>query len=121
MSRRAARGTPEQPQSSTATEQRRSREVAPPEARLPTLIDASALIALLGSEPAAGEVAEILEDGAAITALNLAEAVDRLGRRCGLGVQRVRPVIDGLLEDALEVMPVTSVQAWRDAEIRISH
>lgn len=91
------------------------------EPRLPTLIDASALIALLGGEPAAAEVGDILRDGAAITALNLTEAVDRLGRRYELEIERVRPIIDGLLEDSLEVVPVTSSHAWRAAEIRIAH
>jgi predicted nucleic acid-binding protein len=49
-----------------------------------TLIDASALIALLGAEPAADQVREILSRGAAMTTLNLAEVVDRLKRlmRC---------------------------------------
>ncbi len=104
-----------------STRPQRSRDQSTGEARPPTLIDASALIALLGNEPAAAEVREILRDGAAITALNLAEAVDRLGRRYGLEMERLRPVIDGLLEDALEVVPLTSSQAWRAAEIRIAH
>ena len=55
-----------------------------------------------------------------ITTENM-RAVDRLGRRYGLDVERVRPIIDGLLEDALTVMPVTATDAWRAAEIRIAH
>lgn len=103
----------------TRSESQRSREAEADEA--PTLIDASALIALLGNEPAAGEVREILRNGATITAVNLTEAVDRLGRRYRLDIERVRPIVDGLLEDSLMVTPITSVEAWRSAEIRIAH
>jgi hypothetical protein len=41
-----------------------------------TLIDTSALIALLGTGPAAGEVQEILNRGAAMTTLNFAGGLD---------------------------------------------
>jgi PIN domain nuclease of toxin-antitoxin system len=111
---------PEESPPSTAADQRpadTTTEETPPL----TLIDASALIALLGNEPAAGEVREILKEAAAITALNLAEAVDRLGRRYGLEMERVRPVIDGLLEETLTLIPVDSPEAWRAAEIRTAH
>ena len=87
-----------------------------------TLIDASALIALLGAEPAAPEVRSLLTgEGAAITTLNLAEAVDRLKRRYGLAVEQTRPVIEGLLAGALALVAIESAQAWRAAEIRASH
>jgi PIN domain nuclease of toxin-antitoxin system len=114
------RPTAEQPRARTTIPQR-SPDSTASEAQLPTLIDASALIALLGGEPAAGEVREILQAGAAITALNLTEAVDRLGRRYGLAIERVRPVIEGLLEESLQVMSVNSAQAWRAAGIRIAN
>jgi PIN domain nuclease of toxin-antitoxin system len=83
-----------------------------------TLIDASALIALLGAEPAAAEVKEMLDCGAAMTTLNLAEAVDRLERRYGLKVERTRPVIEGLLAKSLMLLPLGPAQAWRAGEIR---
>jgi predicted nucleic acid-binding protein len=87
-----------------------------------TLIDASALIALLGGEPAAREVQAILGDGGAgMTTLNLAESVDRLQRRYGLAGARTRPVIEGLLDDALTLVPLGVAEAWRAAEIRASH
>ncbi len=86
-----------------------------------TLIDASALIALLGAEPAAGEVQEMLNRGAAMTTVNLAEAVDRLKRRYGLDVERTRPVIEGLLEKSLTLLPLGPSQAWRAGEIRAAH
>src|ERR1700733_11638473 len=82
-----------------------------------TLIDASALIALLGAEPAAPEVQEMLRRGAAITTLNLAEAIDRLKRRYDLKVERTRPVIEGLLAKSLTLLPLGPAQAWRAGEI----
>lgn len=86
------------------------------------LIDASALIALLGDEPAAGEVQTILREGeAAIATLNLAEAVDRLQRRYGLAAERTRPVIDDLLDEALTLVPLGASEAWRAAGIRATH
>jgi predicted nucleic acid-binding protein len=86
-----------------------------------TLIDASALIALLGGEPAAGEVQRMLNRGATMTTVNLAEAVDRLERRYGLGIERTRPVIEGLLEGSLMLLPLGPSQAWRAGEIRAAH
>ena len=87
-----------------------------------TLIDASALIALLGGEPAAPEVRAILGQGAAgMTTLNLAESVDRLERRYGLTSERTRPVIEGLLDDALTLVPLGPAEAWRAAELRAGH
>jgi|CZKG01.1.fsa_nt_gi predicted nucleic acid-binding protein len=86
-----------------------------------TLIDASALIALLGAEPAADEVQEMLNRGAAMTTLNLAEAVDRLKRRYDLEIERTRPVIEGLLAESLTLVPLGPPQAWRAGEIRAAH
>ncbi len=86
-----------------------------------TLIDASALIALLGDEPAAGEVQEMLRSGAAMTTLNLAEAIDRLKRRYGLEVEQTRPVIEGLLTKSLMLLALGPAQAWRAGEIRSAH
>jgi PIN domain nuclease of toxin-antitoxin system len=86
-----------------------------------TLIDASALIALLGAEPAADEVREMLSRGAAMTTLNLAEAVDRLKRRYDLEIERTRPVIEGLLAKSLMLLPLGPAQAWRAGEIRAAH
>jgi predicted nucleic acid-binding protein len=86
-----------------------------------TLIDATALIALLGAEPAAGEVQEMLSHGAAMTTLNLAEAIDRLKRRYDLEVKRTRPVIEGLLAKNLVLIPLGPAQAWRAGEIRAAH
>ncbi len=86
-----------------------------------TLIDASALIALLGAEPAAGEVKELLNRGAVMTTVNLAEAVDRLKRRYRLEIEQTRPVIEGLLTKHLALFPLEPAGAWRAAEIRANH
>lgn len=94
-------------------------DVAEPSAR--TLIDASALIALLGAEPAAAEVQEMLNRGAAMTTLNLAEAIDRLKRRYDLEIEQTRPVIEGLLAKSLMLLPLGPPQAWRAGEIRAAH
>jgi predicted nucleic acid-binding protein len=101
------------PKSATASEATESSATA--------LIDASALIALLGAEPAAGEVQEMLKGGAAMTTLNLAEAIDRLKRRYDLAVEQTRPVIEGLLAKNLMLLPLGPVQAWRAGEIRAAY
>jgi predicted nucleic acid-binding protein len=86
------------------------------------LLDASALIGLLGDEPSAAEVQAILNGGeAAMTTLNLAEAVDRLERRFGLPSERTRPVIEGLLDEALTLVSLGPGEAWRAAELRARH
>lgn len=86
------------------------------------LIDASALIALLGREPAAEEVRELLRSGrAAMTTLNLAEAVDRLQRRYGIKPDESRPVIEGLLHQSLALLPLDERVAWRSGELRAKH
>lgn len=88
----------------------------------PVLIDASALIALLGGEPAAPEVQAILKRGGTqMTTVNLAETLDRLQRRYGLSADRTRPVIDGLLDDVLTVVPLGPSEAWRAGELRARH
>lgn len=99
----------------------KSATVAEGHAEPPTLIDASALIALLGAEPAAGEVQEILSRGAAMTTLNLAEAIDRLKRRHDLEIGQTRPVVEGLLVKSLMLLPLGPAQAWRAGEIRAAH
>lgn len=96
--------------------------MAADEPEAPVLIDASALIALLGNEPAAGDVQAMLRRGtAAMTTLSLAEAVDRLQRRYGLTSERTRPVIEGLLDETLTLVALDPHEAWRAGEIRACH
>ena len=63
----------------------------------------------------------MLNHGAAMTTLNLAEAIDRLKRRYDLEVERTRPVIEGLLAKSLMLLPLGPEQAWRAGEIRAYH
>jgi predicted nucleic acid-binding protein len=59
--------------------------------------------------------------GAAMTTLNLAEAVDRLKRRDDVEVEQTRPVIEGLLAKSLTLLPLGPAQAWRAGEIRAAY
>jgi predicted nucleic acid-binding protein len=63
-------------------------------------------------------VQEILNRGAAMTTLNLAEAIDRLKRRYDLEIEQTRPVIEGLLAKNLTLLPLGPDQAWRAGAIR---
>lgn len=87
------------------------------------VLDAYALIALLADEPAAGEVGQLLRDNAAaVPALNLAEATDRLGRVHGIAIERTRSVVESLQESTdLRVRTLDGSDAWRAAEIRVAH
>lgn len=84
-----------------------------------TVLDAYCLIALLRDEPAAGEVEALLHaESAAISAINLAESLDVLQRRDGIGESELHRELSLLPGDALEVRPVTTGHAWRAAELR---
>jgi uncharacterized protein with PIN domain len=87
------------------------------------VLDAYALTALLGEEPAAGEVQQLIASGGVVVAApNLAEAVDRLGRVHGIAVDRTRAAIESLEQSTdLRVRPVECLHAWRAAELRIRH
>jgi uncharacterized protein with PIN domain len=87
------------------------------------LLDAYALTALLANEPAAEEVGELIAGGGAVvTASNLAEAADRLGRVHGIAVGRTRAAVE-LLEQStdLRVRAAERSHAWRAAELRVKH
>jgi uncharacterized protein with PIN domain len=83
------------------------------------VLDAYPLIALLRAERAADEVEAILREGdAAVSAVNLGEALDVLERRFGVPTQELRSALDLLLSGGLEVLAVSERQAWRAAELR---
>ena len=83
------------------------------------LIDAQGLIALLADEPAADDVATILESsGAGITPMNLAEAIDISERLLGIDAEVVRPAITTLRESVLHVVACTEDDAWRAGQLR---
>lgn len=82
------------------------------------LLDAFGLIALLKAEPAAGEVEALLRGGVGMLSINLAEAVDVLGRVDGIDGQEVRGLVEPLLSGPITVQSVTVRHAWRSAELR---
>lgn len=83
------------------------------------LLDAFALIALLADEPAADEVEALLRSGdAAITAVNLAEALDVLQRVQGISSERLRAVTTTLVRDRMRLVPIDEQIARDAADIR---
>jgi len=83
------------------------------------LLDAQALVALLADEPGAGEVGEILRSsGAAMTSVNVAEAIDISERKLGIEPQIVDTAIATLRVAALHVLACGEDDAWRAGELR---
>jgi uncharacterized protein with PIN domain len=83
------------------------------------LLDAFALIALLADEPAADDVEALLRAGeAAITAVNLAEALDVLQRVQGMPSERVREVTMPLIGERMKLLPIDERIARDAADIR---
>jgi PIN domain nuclease of toxin-antitoxin system len=86
------------------------------------LLDAFALIALLGGEPAADEVEAILRRGeAAITAINLAEALDVLERVEGIAPDSLDALTMPLIQESVRLIPVDEPLARRAATLRARH
>lgn len=86
------------------------------------VLDASALIAFLRGEPAAPEVEAMLRsERVAISAVNLAEVVDHLGRRGRLPSARIDAVLGGLVADAITVLPCDEAQGRRAGALRAAH
>jgi predicted nucleic acid-binding protein len=86
------------------------------------LLDAFGLIALLAEEPAAEEVETLLRRGeAAITAVNLAEALDVLQRVAGIPRERLEAVITPLLSEEMTLVVVDEQIARDAADIRARH
>lgn len=86
------------------------------------LLDAFALIALLGDEPAAGDVEALLRGGeAAVTAVNLAEALDVLQRGEGISRSRLDELIAPLISDRIRLIAIEYQIAAAAADIRARH
>lgn len=86
-----------------------------------TLLDAYALVAFLGNEPARPRVREILRSGeTAMTAINLAEALDVVERVHGISLGESRAVVTAL-EREVRVLPVREADAWKAAELRAKY
>jgi uncharacterized protein with PIN domain len=83
------------------------------------VLDAYALVAAARGEPAAAEVERLLRAGdCAISAVNLAETIDRLCRLDGAPVGRVALLVEPLLAEHLTVRPASEETAWRAGAIR---
>jgi uncharacterized protein with PIN domain len=86
---------------------------------LTVLLDAFALIALLRDEPAADEVETILRRGeAAMSAVNLAEALDVLQRVDGIDRARLDTLTGPLIRESLALLAVDERTARDGADIR---
>jgi PIN domain nuclease of toxin-antitoxin system len=86
---------------------------------LTVLLDAFALIALLRDEPAADEVETILRRGeAAMSAVNLAEALDVLQRVDGVDRARLDALTGPLIRESLALLAVEERTACDGADIR---
>jgi PIN domain nuclease of toxin-antitoxin system len=83
------------------------------------LLDAFALVALLRDEPAADEVeALIRRGGTAMSAINLAEALDVLQRIAGISRERLDELTVPLVDDAITVVPVDEGIGREAADVR---
>jgi PIN domain nuclease of toxin-antitoxin system len=86
------------------------------------LLDAQALIALLADEPAADQVETLLRRGeAAITAVNLAEALDVLQRVGGIPRDRLEALTMPLVGDRMKLVAIDEQIARDAADIRARH
>jgi PIN domain nuclease of toxin-antitoxin system len=81
-----------------------------------TVLDASAVLALLGDEPGADRVAAALADGAAIGAVNLEEVLTKLAD-FGMPRDEADDVLEGL---GLEVVPFDADAARAASALRAS-
>lgn len=83
------------------------------------LLDAFALIALLADEPAADDVEALLRRGeAAITAVNLAEALDVLQRVEGISRERLESITMPLVGERMTFVAIDERIARDAADIR---
>jgi predicted nucleic acid-binding protein len=83
------------------------------------LLDAFALIALLAGEPAADEVEMLLRGGgAAMTAVNLAEALDVLQRVQRIPRERLQEVTAPLVGERMKLLPIDERIARDAADVR---
>lgn len=87
-----------------------------------TVLDAQGLVAFLTGEPAEPEVRSLLREGdVAITAVNLAEAIDVAARVRGVSPAEVRSALSLLTATALRVLPCDEDLAWAAGELRAAH
>lgn len=85
-----------------------------------SVLDASALLALLKNEPGAPAVIEAIESGAAISTVNFSEVLAKLTER-GEHVHATRAAIGKVIEHAdggLQIEPFTEEDATEAADLR---
>jgi len=86
------------------------------------LLDANALVSLLGGQPAEVEVAELLQQGnCAIPAPCLSEVVDRLVRIFEVEPPTLSERLGALIDGVLPVLPTDQRIAWRAGELHAAH
>jgi PIN domain nuclease of toxin-antitoxin system len=86
------------------------------------LLDAFALVALTLDEPAAEEVELLIRNGGcSMSAVNLAEALDQLGRVHGRSAGELRAVFGPVLSESIVVVAADETIAWRAAGMRGRH
>jgi uncharacterized protein with PIN domain len=90
---------------------------------VPTVFDASALVAFLTGEPAGSQVEALLRHRPppSISAVNLVEAIEVLVRIRGRDEDAVRDRVDWLIAGGLEIEPVGLRVARSAAAIRARH
>jgi predicted nucleic acid-binding protein len=88
-----------------------------------TFLDAYALVALVGDEPAAGEVEALLRgENAKVVIVNLAEAIDVSRRVHRLPAAEVHAALEPLLlARVLSAVVSDESHAWLAAELRAKH
>jgi PIN domain nuclease of toxin-antitoxin system len=90
-----------------------------------SVLDAYALIAFLADEPPAAEAVEAqlrqVEDSPVISAVNLAEAIDRIMRVTGAPETVVATSVDLLLNERLSVVPADERIGRQAGVIRAQH
>ena len=78
------------------------------------VLDASALLALLNREPGSEQVADVIAEGAVISAVNLSEVVAKLSE-AGMPEEVIREVLDLL---GLQVIAFDTEQAYQSGLLR---
>jgi predicted nucleic acid-binding protein len=85
------------------------------------LLDAFALVAFLKGEPAADAVEALLREGVEVSAANLAEALDVVGRLDEVEAKQLRDLVEPLLVGSITLTSITARHVWRATDIRRRH
>jgi predicted nucleic acid-binding protein len=85
------------------------------------LLDAFALVAFLKGEQAADAVEVLLREGVEVSAANLAEALDVVGRLDEVDAKELRDLVEPLLVGSITLTSITARHVWRATDIRRRH